>query len=154
MCASGRHRYAQAIADECRRELISQDDMANNSIEPPEPLRGETAFPDNSGYNRPEMMDTSGSGSDQRLPHHEPSVWSNCLWYLMELCHSPPRKVQEMKVKRLETIYYRRCTLSTAKVLAIVETGKRLETRLFDYKEFKGLHGAREAVDRFKPTWR
>jgi hypothetical protein len=59
-----------------------------------------------------------------------------------------------MKVKKLETIHYSTGTLSTAKVSAIVKTGKKLETRSFDYQEFKGLHGAQEAVDRFKPTWR
>jgi hypothetical protein len=59
-----------------------------------------------------------------------------------------------MKVKKLETIHYSTGALSTAKVSAIVKTGENLETRLFDYEELKGLHGAQEAVDRFKPTWR
>jgi len=166
MCASGRRRYAQAIADQCRRRLISQDDMANNSIERPEPPRGETkkhqptmrAILEDPIYKRPKMMRRPSPGLDSGVSYDEGSIWSMFPLRFIRSFFSPPKEPNpnETEVKRvieIQAILYHQCTLSNAEVLAVVQTATGWAAKWFDYQKFKEICGAREAVDQFRPIY-
>lgn len=97
------------------------------------------ALPDVSRYNEPETIGNSRSRSDSSpLPPKAAS----------------PNEAQVNKVVKLQSIKYDAPALSTARVPAIVGIAQREGTKCFDYQEFKGLCGAKDAVDRFKPAWR